>query len=408
MYTYIKSLVLERSLGAQWTEAQLPTTSVYNIYNMFSKVAHIVTHPLFEKELYVDFEALRNTYSGYNGTLLEWLAEIGDLTLPLLETLPNTQVKYAWYEDAVRCGYKAELGQVGYHFPADYPKIELPDLKITRPRTTTDVSVLHTKALMTVNGFLHLTDTDGQSLWIKDGAKSMHHCKLNHFGIISFNQMATIKKIPITPAMLYPEVTDRPLIENVNIRLPEEIGNRSFLLSIGGYLQLPEAEICWQNGDQVISLCLEKIPYAERYFESSHYLDLSALQLEPSPDHPNAITIDQLSSDEVIRRYLTLSQSFIVLIDIPYIFSRKIFIRHSALPGNYTAYQEPRYPQITGYGKISEYWKVYEDGHWVVNVVDGYTDNYVFTYRPLDRLQVITDQRVPGRTYQHSGGFLLE
>lgn len=409
MYTYIKSIVLDRAIGSPWVEANLSTTVVFDIYNQYSKTVHVLTHPLINNgsEIYIDFNALKTTYAGYNDTLTAWLTEIADTSLPMLDKLPNSVIGYIKYEDAIRVGYKARLAKVGFNYPDNYPTSSLNDLLITRPRTTTDVSLLHSKTLVTVNGYLHMTDTDGTKLWVLDGGKSLRHSMANQLGIISFSKIADIKKIPIKDEMIF-STNDRPLMEHLDISLDEPIGNRTFMLSIGGYLQLPEANVCWQTGDNGIAICLDRLPYVERYFESSKYLDLKALGIETLPNNPGTINLDQLKSDEVIMRYMTLSQTFVVLVDIPSLFFRRIFLRSSNLPGMYTCYQEPVYPQITGYGKISEYWKVHEDGYWSVNVMDGSTDNYVYSYRGLNNPEVINDSRLPGRTYQHSGGYMLE
>jgi hypothetical protein len=410
MYTYIKSVVLDRAIGSPWVEADLSAVVVFDIYNQFSKVVHVLTHPLINNggEIFVDFDALKVTYSGYNDTLSAWLVEINDTVLPMLDSLPSSKVEYVRYEDAIRVGYKANLAKAGFNYPDNYPNDALNDLLITRPRTNTDVSLLHRKALVTVNGYLHMTDTDGTKLWVLDAGKSLRHSKGNQLGIISFNKIGDIKKIPLKDAMLSGASGGRSLMEHIDIRLDEPIGNRSFMLSIGGYLQLPEASICWQSGDSGISLCLDRIPYVERYFESSKYLDLKALGLEVLPDSPGTINLEQLKSDEVIMRYMTLSQTFVVLVDIPNLFYRRIYLRSSNLPGMYTSYQEPVYPQITGYGKMSEYWKTHEDGYWFVNIMDGVTPNYVFSYRGFNDPEVINSNRLPGRTYQHSGGYMLE
>jgi hypothetical protein len=40
--------------------------------------------------------------------------------------------------------------------------------------------------------------------------------------------------------------------------------------------------------------------------------------------------------------------------------------------------------------------------------MDGVTPNYVFSYRGFNDPEVINSNRLPGRTYQHSGGYMLE
>jgi len=375
---------------------------------MFSRTVHVVTHPDYAFELYIDFNALKTQHSGYNKTLAEWFVEIDNLTLPRLETLPSTRIRYISYSDAHQAGYKISVETAGEFTPDNFPREMSPDAKLIRPRTDTDVTRLHNRALVTVNGYLHLTDTDNEHLWVLDAAKSMRHANMNHLGIISFDRVCSLKKLPITSDMIYPEVPDRPLREHLSIVLDEDIGNRSVLVSVGGYLQLIEPGVCWQSGERAITICIDRLPHRERYQESRQYLNLASLELTLDPNNPSVVISNELYSDAVLKRYLQLRQSFVVLLDIPNLFYRKIHIRHSSLPGMYVSHQDPTYPQITGYGKISEYWKVYEDDQWAVNIVDGIQNNYVSSYRPMHDLEILNDHRLPGRSYRHSTGYLLE
>ena len=59
-----------------------------------------------------------------------------------------------------------------------------------------------------------------------------------------------------------------------------------------------------------------------------------------------------------------MSQSFIVIIDTDFLSLQTIHIRNNSFPGMFTSAHEPVYPLVTGYGKVSEYWKVYEG--WIL------------------------------------------
>jgi hypothetical protein len=127
------------------------------------------------------------------------------------------------------------------------------------------------------------------------------------------------------------------------------------------------------------------------------------------PNNPeNGYNVDELFSDEVIKRYMTLTQSFLVLVDIPYMVSEKIHLRHSSMPGMFTAYQDPTYPLIVGYGKVAEYWKIHESGHWSVTVHDSFMRNFVYSEAPPQQLHQVTDNLLAGQPYHHSRGFLLQ
>lgn len=407
MYTYVRSLVLNRAANAQWEEAQLATTKLFDIYNQFSKIIHVVTHPSYQTELYIDFTSLRSQILNLEVLLSAWFTSIADTALPLLDHLPTSRINYIQYMDANQAGYVAQLDKIGVNVPENYPKSALPDISLTRPLTDTDCSLLHTKGLVTINGYLHLTDTDGSKLYVKDAGKSLNASGLNNVGIISFAKLADIKKILCSNNMISGE-TNRPLYETLDIKLPELIGNRSFMLSLGGYLITAQAGLCWQVGDDIIRLNLALYPFIHRFIESRRYLDLSSLGMTIDLNDPGAFNPQELISDTVIRKYMTLSQTFVILINSPNLFTRKLYIEHMGVPGLFTTQQEPMYPLITGYGKLSDYWKREEDGYWAVSIVDGPINNYILDYRSMDDLEVLNDSRLPGRTYDRTQGFLLE
>lgn len=408
MYNYVNSLVLGRSIAEQWQEAQLASTPVFTLFTQFRGVVHIVTHPLFTNELYVDFTSLQTEYASYQGTLEDWFTEIGDLSLPLLSELPTNKIGYIEYRDAHQSGYTVKFAKIGLNYPENYPREDLPDLKITRPSYSTDVTLIQNNALVTINGYLHMTDTDGESMFIKDGSRSFGLNGYMSLGMISFLNVGKITKIPITENMILPETEGRPLYERLNLQLAEDIGNRSFLLSVGGYLQLPVDTTCWQINDSTISLCLEHLPYVERYYEMKKYIDISSLEVPIDTGNPDAIDVQAFKSDEMIRKYMQLSQSFIVLVDCPLLTFRKLYVEKMGIPGAFTSIQEPKYPLITGYGKMSDYWKRFEDGYWAVSIQDGVSDNYIMDYRNQDEMIALNNNRLPGRTYDRYHGHLLE
>lgn len=408
MYTYVKSVVLVRTIGAQWRDAQLGTMSVKAMYQDFSRIIHVVTHPTLPDEIYVDADALRTEFAGYTGTLTQWWVDIDDRALPTVDELPTSTIRYIQYRDANQAGYIAHLAKIGENHPELYPKTALDDIALTRPGSSTDVTQIHTRALVTVNGMLHLTDTDGTILYVKDAAKSSRVAKEVSLGIISFMDLAAIEKIQIKDEMLFKDGVNRPYYEHVDIKLPHDIGDKTPLLSIGGYLFLPEENVCWVNGTDTVSLSLAMTPLVNRIYESRELMDLSSLDLTEDPNNPGVIDYQELISDAVMVKYLSLSQSFVILVDTPNFFHRKLFIDRMGVPNIFTTLQEPVYPLVTGYGRLSEYWKQKQDDRWAIHITDGSMDNRLLDYRNRGTVDIINDQRYPNRTYSRSHAYFLE
>ena len=70
----------------------------------------------------------------------------------------TVKAKYVLAGDA---GYKfnlVKLGSSNYDLTAAYNKDNLPDVEVTRPGIETDLSKLHNRCLLSVNGYFYLTD----------------------------------------------------------------------------------------------------------------------------------------------------------------------------------------------------------------------------------------------------------
>ena len=401
-------MVLSRSIGSQWADVDLSGASLYAIYSTYSKAYLVLTNPAFTGEVFVNMDDLRTEFSGYTGTVNEWLVFLADRSLPTVPELPDANVKFAKYSNVARVGYKVDIAQIGFVYPVGYPDDQLMDLKISRPQYSTDMSLLHTHCLVSVNGFFHATDTDGTLAYVKDGAKTMRKVGDAHMGLLSFLDVGALTKVSINPDSIGPLEPDTPLKTRLVFQTSEDMTGKSFLLILGGYMVRPETDVFWQIGENTFCLDLTKLPYMERYLESKDQLDLSSLGLVPANNNPDVVSVEQLWSDDVIKKYLTLSQSFLVIVDVPYLVFNKIYTRSGKVPGAFTCYQDPSYPLIVGYGKCVEYWKTEEAGAWALSVADSYYRNFVISQQSTDYSTMVNDHLTPNPPYRHSEGYLLE
>lgn len=404
MYSFVNAIGLARSIGSQWHEVDLSNILVFDIFTTYTKVYLVLANPSLPDDVFVDIDILRQEFSSYNGTLNQLLVTLDNRTLATVPALPSTAVKVARYSDATRSNYKIDLTKIGVVTPDNYPASELDDIEITRPLYPTDLSLLHTHCLISVNGYYHLTDTDGERAYVYNAAKTLRQSRCNHVGILSFLDIGALQKVIIDPDNIYPQVPTSSLSERIFFDVSQDLTNKSYLLVLGGYLVFPSENVFWQSGEHTLALDINQLQYPERIQESSLYMDLSALGLT-SLDPIDSV---ELFSDEIIKNYLTLKESYLVVIDTPNLMTNKIFLRHSHLPGMFTAYQDPTLPLIVNYGKVAEYWKTYEDSFWSVTVNDSFLRNYVLSQQPIYQQPLLNDHLLPHVPYQHSHGYLLE
>lgn len=409
MYSFLKVRVLPKTLAAQWSDLDASNLIVASLYSSYRAIFLVVLPPGETEPVYVDFAQLQVEYAQYPNTLSVLLQVLGDRALDTVPQLPDETVDYVKYSDAVRVGYRCQFASAGHIYPSTYPTQDLPDLKVTRPETDTDLSLLHSHCLLSVNGYYHQTDTDGEACWILGGGKSAHALNANHIGITSFLDVGRVTKLGLQDSWIGLPPGYDLLMDKILITVPEDQGfqPKSWFLVLGGYLVLPEQGVLWQTGDRQYCLDLTRLPYLERLLESKTSIDLSDLQLTPSELNANNLNLAEIWSDAVIRRYLLLSQSFLVGVDRDHLFYSKQSLRQFNEPGVFTCIQEPTAPLLVGYGRTAEYWKVLEDRVWAVTAQDTYLRNYMFNELAQGLLVNVTDQLENRRPDFISQGALL-
>lgn len=408
MYTFVKAVCLSRSIGAQWQSIDIRNLLLSDIYNKFAKCFVELTNSALTAPVYVDLLATRAKYSSYPDTFEQWLVTIGDEALQTIPSLPDTRLRYVKYSDAVRSGYKIQPTKVGVNYPANYPVTEQRDLVVTRPHYNTDLSLIHTHCLVSVNGYIHRTDTDGNHFYVYDGADTQRRCSENHMGITSFLDVGRLMKEPIDLTTVHGINPTDPLKTRLYFTSKVDSTNKTPVLILGGHMVFIQENIFWQTSEFTYALNPTALPLLERYFQARSQLDYSSVRLPTLASNPDLVNINSFYSDDNLKSILSMSQTFLVLIDTPELLVNRIHLRKSSLPGMITSYQDPTYPLITGDGRLAEYWKTQEDGHWSMTVYDSQINNYIFRTVKEKDLVNITNQRLPYDPSDVSRGYLLQ
>lgn len=407
MYTLQSATVLARTPGAQWQEMDLSQFPVIDIFNLFYRI-YLKLKTQTNEIVFVDFSSYKSQYSSYSSSLTEFFTDNPTLVLDTILNIPSTTIKYARYSNAIQANYKIDITNIRLGQQDRSDKENNPDLKVSRPFYDTDAQTIYDYCLMSVNGFFHSMDTDSQYCYIKDGAKSAQKCNDNHVGILSFLDVGKIKRVPINPDNIYPRAVGDLLRDRLYFTVDDDLTGKSCFLVLGGYLIFPDETSFLQTGQRTFSLNLTELSILEKLMESSFYLDLSPLGLSKRIDEPSTINAQEFFTDAVIKKYLTLSQSYLVIVDTDNLFTNKHFIQQTGSPGKLASYVYPALPLIVNYGKAAEYWRNQEGSHWSVTVRDSFLRNFVLSHKEAKHHLNITAQNIPNRTYYNSRAFLLE
>lgn len=406
MYTLTSAFGISRVAESRWQVLNLANTPVNEIFQLYRKVYLTLGTPVTNDPVYVDMETFLVEFSNFTGTLTDLLIVNGNSTITTIPEIPAINTRYAYYSDAVRAGYKAQIIGRNAAFGALLPRGERKDLQLVRPET--DMRDVYNHCLVSVNGLFHITDTDGEKLYVLDGGASSLKSRQNQVGIWSFKNIGGVKSKPIYPEMVYSQAADGKFIDRVYIKVKENTEQKTVWMSVGGYLVRSEKDIFFPVSNDTYCLNLGRLPLLQRYYEALPFIDFSRLGLDSSTVNSDQISLEQFYSNSSIMGLLTLTQSFLIVIDAQDLFVNRNYLRQSNLPGMFTAYREPKQPLFSGYGKVCEYWKSFEDGQWSVNVQDSYLQNKVFNSVTSGLTMMVSNNNTPEKTFYNSRGYLLE
>ena len=131
---------------------------------------------------------------------------------------------------------------------------------------------------------------------------------------------------------------DAPYRKGFNLSLPgEDFSDKTVMLSIGGFLHFDNQGFRVLS-DKTIYFDWWRLDISKRYLLSRNKIDFSkfAKVIQDELKDP-VLAIDETlgNSDEAIMAYLTMSQSFVIVVDAKDTFFDKTTLERTPYPGRY-------------------------------------------------------------------------
>jgi hypothetical protein len=395
MYQLVSAIARSNVPGAHWGDLAIASITMGELFSQYEKVYARLTNPFYTGVRVLDLDDVRALDPIPTQTFAEFLTSTGTGTLPVQQISVSFNTKYARYSDVFKARYNIDpispLGHIG-------STILLEDrdwLSITPQRSGIDMRDFFKYCLVTVNGFVHRTDADSQRVYVIDGMKTCRIANMNTCGMISFAKVGALEFVSITPDMIYKRDNAVPYKSRMYIDAQTARPGKTAFLVLGGYLHAMDGKTFNQVGDATFSINFQNFPLRDRYFDSYKTIDLTPLGLDHQPSNPVRIDDAELHSDEVLVKYATLSQSFIVFVDNPHVFVEREALPRSDLLNTYIGYEKPVWPIIVQAGKLSDYWSVEEAGRWAITCKDGNRNNYDYNTTLEENIVCIDDARTP-------------
>lgn len=409
MYKYESSLVKRKGFNGRWIDVDLRDLPVSRLFDEYQTVFLILSHVTLPRHVSLDLKDVDWLIAKYDDTLTvsQWLFNIGDQALPTRDYIPQSKTVTVFYNDLYNAGYKADLVHRLEPFESETSDDEKVDIRLTRYGS--DYQDFYNHCLVTVNGLIHRTDYDRDGIYIRNGAQSSRIANEHHLGGISFRNIGKLEFIKISTDDLYGR-QETSLYSTTMVRLPVDIGNRIPLLVLGGYLHILDDSYAI-TGDRSIRISINRTPYIDRFYASRKLMSMRSVEdlCERDSRNEDHFVYNDLIKDETIRAYLTMDNSFIVLLEADNLFVEKHKLEDPHLPGRYYAYQKPQWPLMTELGRMPAYVADREaTGTWVISVYDNLFENMRYRHHEYEGELSLDGARESAHPYHYAPGYLLE
>ena len=404
-YQYVSARVKSKGYNQRWQEINAANMTIESLLNENLFVYLRLSNPALVDQINFDLVANRNLVANQTLTVTQWLVANGGSTLP--GTTGTQSIVYR------RCNYSHALLS-NYHVrrvpPVGHPDIDIAieektDALLTREGT--DYLLLQRRSLVSINGSYHITEGSVHGLYIRDAVKSLRVADDNNIGILSFANVADMKQVPITADMIYKQLPEQELWRGAYVNLGEDIENKTVLMVLGGYLHVLDGTYKVVGPSQVH---IDLAPYqmAHRYYEMRKHINVDQLKPHFNTGPADSIDVARLRSDQFIIDFLTLKQSFFVVVDIASLVTTEIPLQSTKLPGVYTCHTEPRHLMYTQARKSTDYWARKQGPNFVVNCGNALDTRYRFETTPWETDIAIDDRAETINGLRLSQAYLLE
>lgn len=410
MYTCIAIKGVLKNGDRSWVDIAVDKLTLRQLFIGYVKLQATLTNKVLPKPVYLDLMAVDSSIASYDITIQNWLNSLGNASLPTTDAPAPTVTKYVRYADAFRSGYHflAVAGNAG-------SDVALPEADKTWLRLNKegmDPTLIGKTTLGLVNGLYHQTAYDPSGFYIVDAMRSARISRNSLYGLVTFADIGNITQIPIDDTMIYKQKAETPLSYRTFINAKQDLSAGFVFIVIGGYLHPVDNKQITRISDRSFCIDFENIPLLQRFYESRDKIDLSSLKLDVSVFNSNVISRKQFLTDDVIKAYLKISQSFIVVLDNPNVDISYESVNETKTPGVYFSYKAPIWPLVTKSGRHSNYLPSRNrndtESVYTLRTADSFSRPYLFATTSEEGLNVVDNQTIPFEKVRNAAGFFMK
>lgn len=393
MYHLNSAIAKHKTPGSPWLRVDVSDLTLADIYSAFEEAYLEVSNNFWSGTRVMLLSAILPRVTDWNATLAVFFASIGNETLPTIEGKAKITQGEVVFADAYYAGYSCQRASYD-RSPTYIPDPSESDCLVLR-KEGVDPDEFVKYCLVSINGLFHRVDSDGDVNYVLDAFNSVRVARRHEVGIHNFKPIGELTCVSITADMVHRRDPNQPLRNQLYIKSPVSTEGKTVALVMGGYLHLIDNYSFSPVGNDIFCLETQSLPLLDRFFESEKLIDLSSFGLERRGANSMQLSREQLLSDEVLTRWMTLSQSFLVLIDNDTINVERTQVETGSSWGMYVTPLEPTQPLVGSFGAMLTYSKCVDDGRWTLHVGDNIVNNLLIHTAEDFNSPNPADNRVP-------------
>ncbi len=383
MYSLVSAKVKTEFITGDWWDDDISALTIRELVTQYKIVHLTLSNNFVLVPIYADLHSWLNLpYMNVNLTLAAWFTAIGNTTLPVTQTPFYYENKKVKYRDAFMSRF--DIRRVHPEFDPELPVSVDEKIDLMLSKDGINQTDFTDYCLVSVNGYMHCIESTDRGIYVRKGAEKVKDNDERNVGILSFANVAKVTIKPFTDTVIYtdqsvivPTVTYGSLADSAYIKTGVDLSNKSVLLSIGGYLHVMDD--CYSIiGEELIRIDFKRIPLVRRLLESKKYINLDSLNLTENEFNSSALAVEEILSDDVIRAYLHLSQSFLIIVDTPNLYVQQYLMENGRLPGIYFHPTTTMFPMVIDNGRLAEYLEIYEEGKTQYRIIGNKRKLYMF------------------------------
>lgn len=412
MYTPTKVFAKVNQNGMRWVEQDLATAlavEVHSVGAVLGQTRMVLTNNA-DKDKFFLFDFFKDSLPYVQKfetqmTLGQWFTALGNTALPTT-TFTSVETVQAVYSDAIHAKFKVEMVVSGGQPSLELPVAAKTDLLVTKEGLTG--GMIEANTLASVAGYLHRTYSSTAGFYVMQGGRTVQKSDINSLGLISFAKLGGCKIVPITTTMLGGlPAAGATLDTPIYVSVPGvDWSKSSAMLVLFGHL-IPLGNVFRAVGNGLFEVNLLQYPYLERFLTAEQYMDLSAARsvVSKKKDAPTMISVAESRGRAFIQALMTLSQTFVVVVNSPDVYFNRIPLEIGQHPCVFYHHETVKAPCQHHDGRMLNYLLHDHTPKWTLMAPEGTHDHmrmHDIRWRNVNAVDAVRsnrDRRRPARPH---------